>query len=301
MTTATSRRPSAGSGRDVVEPPASATPELPPSPRRLLPAAAGSVVFGVVGLVVLAPIVFMLVQSFNVAGLGNAFVPGMAAWSALFESERTLDSLFYTFVLSLRVPAAVLVGAGIAWFLARTQIRLKRFVEYSLWLAFFLPTVPVVLGWIVLADPHTGLLNEWLGGLPGSPAVDIYSLPGIFWVHLSLTTVPIMTIFLSPAFRQMDVSLEEAARMSGAGPLQSMRRVSLPLARVALLAATVIGFMRSLEVFEVEEILGTPAGIDVYATRIYDQIGSDPPQFPGSSYLRWGLVSPPAMSSMRRR
>lgn len=280
MAIATSQRPAQDESEEVAEQAVVLPRSFLPRPRRSpMSTLLGAVVLVLVGAVVVAPIAFMLVQSFNVAGLGNSFEPGLGAWDALFGSERTLDSLGHTFVLAMRVPAAVLLGAGIAWFLARTQIRFKRVVEYSLWLAFFLPTVPVVLGWIVLADPHTGLINDWLSALPGSPSVNIYSLTGIFWVHLTLTTVPIMAIFLAPAFQQMDVSLEEAAHMSGATTMQSLRRVSLPLIKVAVLAATVIGFIRSLEVFEVEEILGTPAGVDVYATRIFDQIGSDPPLF----------------------
>lgn len=240
---------------------------------------------GAIGLVVVAPIVFMLTQSFNRAGLGKPFVFGLDAWQTMLDSERTLKSLGYTLLLSLRVPIAVVLGAGIAWFLARTEIRLKRWVEYSLWLAFFMPTLPIVLGWIVLADPRTGLVNNTLSYLPGGVSLNIFSLQGIFWIHIMLTTVPVMTIFLSPSLRQMDVTLEESAQMSGAGSIQTLRHISLPLVKVALLAAGVIGFIRSLEVFEVERVLGTPAGVDVYATRIYDQIAADPPLFPEAMAL----------------
>ena len=250
--------------------------------------AAGLAVLGAVALVVVAPIAFMLMQSFNIAGLGQPFEPGLDAWQDVTQSQRTLESLGYTFLLAMRVPVAVIVGGVIAWFLTRTQMKVARFVEYSLWLAFFLPTVPVVLGWIVLADPNTGLINEWLERIPGAPTLNIYSISGLLWVHLALTTVPIMIIFLSPAFRQMDVTLEEAAVMSGAGRVRTLRHISLPLIKLAALAATVVGFLRCLEVFEVERILGTPAGIDVYATRIYDQIGSDPPLF--SEAMALGVV-----------
>jgi ABC-type Fe3+ transport system permease subunit len=148
---------------------------------------------GAIGLVVVAPIVFMLTQSFNRAGLGKPFVFGLDAWQTMLDSERTLKSLGYTLLLSLRVPIAVVLGAGIAWFLARTEIRLKRWVEYSLWLAFFMPTLPIVLGWIVLADPRTGLVNNTLSYLPGGISLNIFSLQGIFWIHIMLTTVPVRT------------------------------------------------------------------------------------------------------------
>ena len=239
----------------------------------------GALLVGFVAVVLAAPIVFMVVQSFNLSGLGAEFTPGLDPWREMLGSERTREALAYTFGLALRVVPAVVIGGAIAWFLARTRIRGKRWVEYSLWLSFFLPTVPVVLGWVVLADPHTGLLNEWLRDVPGAPTFDIYSFTGIFWVHITLSTVPVMAIFIAPALRQMDTTLEEAAVMAGASTFYTLRRISGPLIKTAVLAATVIGFIRSLEVFEVEEILGTPAGIDVYATRIFDQVGSNPPLY----------------------
>ena len=48
----------------------------------------------------------------------------------------------------------------------------------------------------------------------------------------------------------------------------------------ALLTALLAGFIRGLEAFEIEQVLGVPANIYVYPTRIYDLIGHDPPQFP---------------------
>lgn len=278
------------------------TPEMPirvagpgpddvPAPRRRegRRRLAGIALLVVIGLIGLAPIAQMILQSFNVAGFGSAFVFGLDGWKDLVSSERSLGALWNTVILSLRVPLAVAIGLVIAWFLARTEFPGRGLVEYSLWFAFFLPTLPIALGWIVLADPHTGLINQWLSSLPGGLSVNIYSIPGLLWVHVTLTTVPIMSLFLAPAMRSMDTSFEEAATMSGAGTWWTLRKVTFPLIGPAILAATLVGFIRSLEIFEVEQILGTPAGIDVYATRIYDQIRWDPPLYPQAMAL--GVVT----------
>jgi len=52
-----------------------------------------------------------------------------------------------------------------------------------------------------------------------------------------------------------------------------------------VLTALIAGFIRSLELFEVEQFLGTPVGIMVYATRIYDLIATDPPVYPEAMAL----------------
>ncbi len=52
-----------------------------------------------------------------------------------------------------------------------------------------------------------------------------------------------------------------------------------------MLTALIAGFIRSLELFEVEQFLGTPVGIMVYATRIYDLIATDPPVYPEAMAL----------------
>ncbi len=91
----------------------------------------------------------------------------------------------------------------IAWYLARNDVFGKRTIMYALWLAFFLPILPATLGWILLLDPNYGIINahlrDWLS-IRG-PVFDIYSLAGITWVHLTLTTIPIMVILIEPAQR----------------------------------------------------------------------------------------------------
>jgi iron(III) transport system permease protein len=88
-----------------------------------------------------------------------------------------------------------------------------------------------------------------------------------------------MTILLTPALRQMDASLEEAARVCGANHRQTFRRVLIPVLAPALLTIVLASVVRNLEAFEIEQLLGRPAGIYVYATRIYDLIQWEPPLF----------------------
>ncbi len=167
------------------------------------------------------------------------------------------------------------------------QVPGHAFIERALWFGFFLPVLPMTMGWILLLDSHYGLLNGLVQKLPfiDGPVFSIYSATGIIWVHLSLSTIPVMVILLAPALRQMDAAIEEAADMCGAHILTTLRRITVPLIAPAVLTAFIFAFIRSLEVFEVEQLLGTPVGIQVYATRIFDLVTWDPPLYPQAMAL----------------
>src|SRR5262249_23481621 len=147
---------------------------------------------------------------------------------------------------------SITVGIILAWLLARTDIPLRGVLEFSFWLAYFIPALPVALGWILLLDPKYGLINEWLARLPfvSGPLFDIYSFWGIVWVHLSASTISIKVMLLTPAFRNLDAALEEASHVAGASVLKTLRRIAVPIMTPTILVALILGLIRSLEAFE---------------------------------------------------
>ena len=241
-----------------------------------------------VATLTLLPVVFVIVGSFDVSQTGNPADFSLEAWRKnLLESPRTQSALGYSFLLALRAPVSAVVAFFLAWLIIRTRLPGRSFIDFAFWLAFFLPALPVTLGWILVLDPSYGLLNVALKNLPfiSGPVFNIYSVAGILWVHVTVATVPVMVILLGPALRQLDASLEESARVCGSGPLEVFRRISLPILAPAVLTGALAGFIRSLEAFEVEQVLGRPAGIYVYSTRIYDLITWEPPLFPEAMAL----------------
>lgn len=240
-----------------------------------------------VAAICILPVLLIVLGGFSEGEPINAFAPTLEPWARALESKHTIDSIVTSFVLSLRVPAAMLIAFFIAWYLARNDVFGKRAIMFSLWVGFFLPILPATLGWILLLDPNFGLVNAWLKNLPfvSGPAFDIYSLGGITWVHITLSTIPIMVILIEPAQRLIDASFEEASTMSGAGTLTTLRRVTVPLIAPTLLTAFIAGTIRSLEAFEVEQLLGLPADILVYSTRIYHLLRVIPPDAPQSMAL----------------
>lgn len=241
-----------------------------------------------VALIVLYPLSLLVQSSFLLSAPGQPTSYGLSGWQSALSQPGILDALTNTATLTAaRVGFALLISVPIAWALARTDIPVADWLEFGFWIGFFLPALPVVMGWIVVFDPQFGLANTLtskLFGLHKGP-FNIYSWWGIVWAHVTTVLVAVMVMLLTPAFRNLDLALDEASRMSGASAAETARRITAPLAAPAILLAVLITTIRLLESFEVELILGLPSRLDVFSTKIYRLIvAHQPPQFaPGSA------------------
>jgi iron(III) transport system permease protein len=228
------------------------------------------------------PLLFLIGGSFNLSPPGRAAVYGLGNWIRAFSDGATLDALWMSFLLSaVRLVPAMAIAVVFAWLIARTDMPGGSAIEFFCWLAFFIPDFPLTLAWILLLDPNYGFLNMLARQLPliDGPLFNPYSFWGIVWVHTSAGGIWFKVILLTPVFRRLGAALEEAARVAGANTWAMLRRVTLPLLAPMILAVTVLSFIRGLQSFNTELLLGTPAGIYVYSTRIYDYIRREPASY----------------------
>ena len=147
------------------------------------------------------------------------------------------------------------------------------------------PSILFVLAWTVLLAPRTGLINvplrellEFLNiaQLRDGP-FNIYTFSGVIFLD-SLRGVPTVFLMFIAAFRLFDSTLEEAARVSGAGAFDTVRRVTLPLLAPAILAAAMYSFINGMDQFEAALVAGLPGQVFLLPTLIYFtvQMGSPP-------------------------
>ena len=152
----------------------------------------------------------------------------------------------------------------------RTDIPGKIWIYAGVPMTLAMPGMLQAMAWVLLASPRIGFINKGLMDVFGlsSPPFNIYTLPGMIFIE-GLRMVPTAFLMLVPLLRSMDPALEEAAAMSGARPSSALRKVTLGLMLPGLLAVAIYQFTSALEQFEVPGILGLPANIYVFSTKIY--------------------------------
>jgi iron(III) transport system permease protein len=231
------------------------------------------------GVVMGLPLLFLLTGSFNLAAPGKPALYGFDNWLRAFSDAGTLNALGMSFLLSVvRLIPAIILSVLFAWLIARTDMPGGKYIESLCWVAYFVPDFPLVLAWILLLDPNFGFLNGLAKALPfvDGPLFNPYSFWGIVFVHTSTGGIWFKVMLLVPVFRRLGATLEEAARVAGANTTTMLWRITLPVLAPMILAVSVLSFIRGLQSFNTELLLGTPAGIYVYSTKIYDYLQREP-------------------------
>ncbi|HEX8968158.1 MAG TPA: iron ABC transporter permease [Chloroflexota bacterium] len=232
-----------------------------------------------VAILSLYPIAQVILQSFQSSAPGAAAVWSFAGWQALLGERGLQTAIWNTINLTLvRQSLALIVGIFVAWLLARTDVPGRGAFEFLFWVAFFFPSLTVTLSWIFLLDPRFGLVNQLLTSMGIGP-LNIFSFWGIVWVHLVGNSLAIKVMLLTPVFRNMNSTYEDAARVFGASTFWTTVRIFLPIMLPAILAVEFLALLRSFEAFEIEQILGTPVRFFVASTWIYDTLSQVRPRY----------------------
>jgi iron(III) transport system permease protein len=180
--------------------------------------------------------------------------------------------LFATFATTV----SLLFGGVLAWTVERTNAPFKPLAYLTTIISLGTPYILYVTAWLFLLG-RAGPLNDAWRNLGGDGVLlDVYSLWGMVLIEGFLWS-PLVFLLLSATFRASNADMEEAARMSGASVFDTVRRISLPLARPALLAMALFVFIRNLEAFDVPVLVGTPGRVTLLTTDIYLATKEVPP------------------------
>jgi iron(III) transport system permease protein len=246
----------------------------------------GSVIL-VVGYLVLTPIAFLIISSFRRYELAGSikFVFTLSNYVDSYLTPDLVPVLGNTVVYAGGgALLAVAIGTTMAWVAERTNAPLRGAAIIGAAATYLLPGVLVTLGWVALANPRIGSLNQLVRAVipfEGTTGpFDVNTLPGMIWVF-GAHMYPIAFLIMSAAFRSMDPALEEAAALSGAGVWGTLRRITLGVSRPAVISAVLIMLVRATESLEVPLIIGIPSKIRVLTTQIYSNAQIVQPPEPG--------------------
>lgn len=237
------------------------------------------------GFYLIYPVFLILIQSFNTAPEILIGTPqwGLGNWREAFSQPQLFKAVGNTIMIWLLVmlvsfPTAILV----AWTLARTNIPCSHGLEFMFWISFMMPSISTTIAWIILLDPDLGFVNIGLQKM--FPALEqgpfnIFSVLGILWANLMANGIAIKVMLLTPAFRNMDATMEEAARVGGASNLRTMLQITFPVMASPLALVFALQLLRIFQSFEIEQLLGVPFGFFVYSTMIFDMVRQEPPLY----------------------
>jgi iron(III) transport system permease protein len=90
---------------------------------------------------------------------------------------------------------------------------------------------------------------------------------------------PYVYMFTASALRNMDPSLEEAAEISGVGPVRTLFTITFPLIAPAIISGMLLSFIVMLGIYGIPAVLGAPANISVLTTYIFKLTNWSPPLY----------------------
>ena len=226
--------------------------------------------------VVAAPIIMLLSSSLRE---GNFITPGaftFGNYRTVYLSALTYPALVNTLIYAVAVSAISLTMATVfAWLVERTDMPGTNFAWTMMLIPLAMPGILRSMAWILLLSPRSGIVNVYLReflGLFGmkldTGPFNIFTLPGMIFIE-GMSGSTTLFLLMVGAFRLMDPSMEEAAKISGAGTLTTLRRVTLGLMMPAVLAAAMYAFLGNLDDFETPLLIGLQAGIYLLPTLIY--------------------------------
>lgn len=242
-------------------------------------------VVAVVAYLTLVPLGFLLWKTF-VADGALTVESFRRAYGAVGLGEMVANSLWFAAGTTLLGVGA---GTALAYLVVRTDLPWKRLVVALTVVQLVIPGVLYTIAWIFLASPRTGAINTLLEPVVGPGFVNVFGLGGMVLVE-GFHLAPLAFLLMAAAFRSMDAALEEAALTSGAGVLAVLRRITLPVARPALLAIVLLLSVRALEAFEAPALLGIPAGVWVFTSRIWRALVDFPVDFGAAGAYSVSLV-----------
>ncbi len=206
-------------------------------------------------------------------------------YAALLDDPFVLKVLANTLVFAVATTfVALVVGLPVAWITERTTIRPKELIYAMMTTGLLVPSLFIAMGWTFIANQRIGLVNKALMsafGLQNGP-IKIGTPVGMGFVQ-GLTLAPLAFVLSVQVFRAMSPALEEAALTSGMSFRKTLRCVTLPLARPAILATLIYIFVIGIATFDIPAVIGLSSNVYVFSTYVFTEA------FPTEGLPKYGI------------
>jgi iron(III) transport system permease protein len=253
------------------------------------------VLVAIIGLIfailVLPPFVFLVKGALTLEEGGASRVT-LERFTRILAERGIWTSALNSVIFALgSAIVALLIGGVNAWLVERTDTPFKPLAYLTTIISLGTPYVLYTSSWLLLLA-RSGPINSWYRELTGETGVliNVYGLGGMIFIE-GLLWSPLVFLLLGSTLRNFNPDLEEAARMSGAGTWQTLRKITLRLSMPSILALAMLVFIRTVEAFEVPALVGLPGRVHVLTTDIYEMMHrSMPPDIGAASTVSLVLL-----------
>ncbi len=197
----------------------------------------------------IAPMLYIFIKTLAQHGLKD--------FTAFFKDPFYLEILWTTLRVSIiSTIVSLLLGYPTAYYMARTSSKLKKVMIVIILFPFLVSAVVRSYGWMVILGGK-GLLNQLLLAI-GIIEKPIKFLNTEFAVVLGMVhlLIPYMILSLIGVLQSIDPNVEYAAYSLGASPMQTFRKVVLPLSTPGIISGCVLVFTMSMTSYVTPKLLG---------------------------------------------
>ncbi len=239
---------------------------------------------GILVVVVAVPVLLIFLNAFFAGGSFNIRDVGK-----ILGEQDTYEALLNSIIIATGTTiGSTAVGTFFAWLVTRTDIPYKSLMKGMFLIPFMLPSFIGALAWKMLLSPRAGYINRFFMDALGfdGPVFNVYSYLGIVMVEI-MYLFPFVFIQVCGALERMDPTLEESARISGAGLFTITRKITIPLVLPSILSGALLIMLYSMAHFGTVAVLGIENGIFNIPTLIYQRIHESAGNF---ASIRTGTV-----------
>lgn len=262
-----------------------------------------ALVLSLPGVILLIPLFLIPITSVLVVSFFT-YSPGKGFWIYEFTLDNYLSILSSPIFLdvmtsTLRIAVIVMIlslilGYPIAYSIARSRSEnFRRLLVIISILTFFMSWVPRLFAWIIILGRY-GAVNAILNLLKLYP-VKILGSEWAIIIGLTHAMTPLTALVMMGPIKNIDITLEEAAKSLGANSIQTFLKVTLPLSMPGIISALVLTYSIAISAFITPMMLGQGVTL-MLSNYVYARFG-ETLNFPYGAALATILLSTALITS----
>jgi molybdate transport system permease protein len=185
--------------------------------------------------------------------------------------EAIVTPLFLSIKIAMLATLfSFIIGVICAWWFSFYKNKMTEFISILVTIPLILP--PTVLGYyLILLLGRNSTLGSWVERITGDPVVFTWKAAVI---AATIAALPLLIRPIQSAFESVDTDIIKASRLDGAGKLQELLYIILPLSYKGVLAGVVLGFARAMGEFGATIMVAgnIPGKTQTLSIAIYDAV-----------------------------